>query len=187
LSGNADEELAGLVARARRGDAAAFAAVIRRTERTALAVAFAIVGDSSAAGDVAQDAFLKAWQKLGELDDVARFLPWLCGIVRHAAVDHRRRRKAGVGLAEAEQSSVSGDPAAGMVREEQSRQIDAALETLDELSRSAVVLRYYENLSSRQIGELLGLSAAAVDMRLSRARQDLKVMLGDLWARTDVI
>jgi RNA polymerase sigma factor (sigma-70 family) len=187
LSGQADEELGGWVARARRRDPAAFAAVIRRTERTALAVAFAVVGEATAAGDVVQEAFLKAWQKLAELDDVDRFLPWLCGIVRNAAVDQRRRHKISAGPTESETPSTIGDPTAGLVREEQSRQIDAALASLDELSRSAVVLRYYENLSSRQIGELLGLSAAAVDMRLSRARQELKAMLGDLWARADAL
>ena len=56
----------------------------------------------------------------------------------------------------------------------------AALATLDEQTRCAVVLRYYENLSSRQIGEVLDMSAAAVDMRLSRARNELKQKLA--WA-----
>ena len=55
-----------------------------------------------------------------------------------------------------------------------------AIVCADEQTRTAVVLRYYENLSSRQIGELLELSPAAVDMRLSRARAELREKLA--WA-----
>ena len=58
-----------------------------------------------------------------------------------------------------------------------------AIESLDEVSRTAVVLRYYENLSSKQIGELLELNATAVDMRLSRARQLLRAKLAANAAR----
>ena len=66
-----------------------------------------------------------------------------------------------------------------------SDRIAAALQQLDDLSRSAIVLRYYENLSSREIGQLIGLSPAAVDMRLMRARQQLKELLGDDQPPTD--
>ena len=52
------------------------------------------------------------------------------------------------------------------------------LDTLDEVSRSAVVLRYYDGLSSKQIGELLDLAPAAIDMRLTRARRVLRDRLG---------
>jgi RNA polymerase sigma-70 factor (ECF subfamily) len=64
-----------------------------------------------------------------------------------------------------------------MSRREQALRISAALESLDELTRSAVVLRYYENLSSKEIGDMLGLSSAAIDMRLMRGRQALKEKL----------
>src|SRR5947207_8998062 len=49
---------------------------------------------------------------------------------------------------------------------------------LDEASRTVVVLRYYENLSSADIAELVGATPAAVDMRLSRARRTLRELLG---------
>jgi RNA polymerase sigma-70 factor (ECF subfamily) len=65
-----------------------------------------------------------------------------------------------------------------MSRRERHDMIAAALDTLDEVSRSAVVLRYYDGLSSKQIGELLDLAPAAVDMRLTRARRVLRDRLG---------
>jgi RNA polymerase sigma-70 factor (ECF subfamily) len=64
-----------------------------------------------------------------------------------------------------------------MGRRELGERVAAALRDLDETTRTAVVLRYYENLSSREIGELIGLSPAAVDMRLMRGRAALKEKL----------
>ena len=172
-----DSELTDWVVRAKRRDAAAFTRLIRRCERTALAVAFAQLGNAAGAGDVVQEAFLKVWQKLGDLDDPSRFPAWLCGIVRNVAIDHRRRIKPGDPIASAnsiEDTRACSDPAAGMEQADRRREIAAALDTLEEVSRSVLVLRYYENLSSREMGELLGMSVAAVDMRLSRARQAMR-------------
>jgi len=169
-----------LVIRARRGDGSAFAELIHRHERMALGVAYGVLHDAQLAGDVVQEAFLKAWRRLDDLSQAGSFPSWLCGIVRNLCLDHRRRRRVEVcGIEEAwgEADGRSKEPGEAMGRREQSDRIAAALATLDELTRSAVVLRYYENLSSRAIGELLGLSAAAVDMRLMRGRQTLKEKL----------
>jgi RNA polymerase sigma-70 factor (ECF subfamily) len=77
----------------------------------------------------------------------------------------------------AEAAASASDPLGTLDRRETAQRIDRALLDLDEQSRQAIVLRYYENLSSRQIGELLELSPAAVDMRLSRARAVLRERL----------
>jgi len=169
-----------LVSRARRGDGSAFEELIRRHERLALGVAYGVLHDAQLAGDVVQEAFLKAWRRLDDLTQAASFGSWLCGIVRNLCVDQRRRRRVAVcGIEEArgEADCKAREPAEEMGRREQGERIAAALESLDATTRSAVVLRYYENLSSREIGELLGLSSAAVDMRLMRGRQALKEKL----------
>ena len=158
-----------LVLKARRGDSAAFADLIRLHERAALSVAYAIARDAQMAGDIVQDAFLRAWEHIAELQDAARFAPWLLGIVRNAAISQRRRHSRVVDASPAERVGSDGDPARAMERQDTRRMIAEALDELDELSRSAVVLRYFDGLSSRQIGELLDLSPAAVDMRLMRA------------------
>lgn len=166
------------VVRARDGDSAAFAEVVREFERTALAVAFAVLGDASAAADACQEAFVKAWRRLSELSDPGKFGPWLVGIVRNAAIDQRRAagREAAVGRrsAAAEDSRVVPDPRREAGRREEFAALAAAITELDDVSREVVVLRYYQGLSGRGISELLGLSTAAVEMRLSRARQELR-------------
>jgi RNA polymerase sigma-70 factor (ECF subfamily) len=172
-----------LVQRAQAKDAEAFAALIAQYERTALALAYSVTGNATVAADVVQDAFLRAWQRIGDLEDASRFGGWFCRIVRNLAIDAIRR---GPRAAEPLEDNLAlpaipkdSDPESDMHRRETSHRIGQALDVLDELTRSAVVLRYYEVLSSKQIGELLELSPAAVDMRLSRARVQLRDILSD--------
>ncbi len=172
-----------LVLQARSGDTAAFAELIRRYERTALSVAYGCVGDSSTAGDVTQEAFLRAWQRIGELKEPDRFGAWLTRIVRNLAADHIRRRPfqqvENIEMLEGVDPSRI-DPTADLDRTEMRHRIDEALDSLDDTTRCAVVMRYYDGLPSKRIGELLNLSPAAVDMRLSRARTELRGKLA--WA-----
>jgi RNA polymerase sigma factor (sigma-70 family) len=190
--------VATLVLRAREArDAGAFAQLIRRFEGPALALAYSMLGgaDPSAAGDVVQEAFWRAWQRIGELQEPARFGAWLSRMVRNLAIDTRRKvpraesRGDVADLGELSPVPMPGggglngagaDPAADLDQRETAARIQRVLSTLDEQTRTAVVLRYYENLSSKQIGELLDLSPAAVDMRLSRARSELRDKLA--WA-----
>ena len=175
-----DEAVEHLVKAAQRGDARAFSALIARYERSVLAVAYSATGDSDRAADAAQEAFLRAWRKLEMLQEPKCFGNWLLGIARNVALDAGRklRRQPAESLAD-QPVAIEADPLKGMHQREQSDRVAAALAKLDDLSRSAVVLRYYENLGSREIGQLIGLSPAAVDMRLMRARQQLKELLGE--------
>ncbi|HEV3004760.1 MAG TPA: sigma-70 family RNA polymerase sigma factor [Pirellulales bacterium] len=170
-----------IVRRAQAGDREAFAELIRRFERPALAIAFALLADGDAAGDAVQDGFVRAWRKLAELRQPERFGAWLFGIVRNLARDEQRRCRRELRVREqAALLAVRGgeaDPAAECSRKENDERLAAALAHLDELSRAAVTLRYYEGLSSKKIGEILDLSAAAVDMRLLRAKQLLRERL----------
>ena len=69
-------------------------------------------------------------------------------------------------------------------RQERFARVASAIASLDETSRPVVVLRYYEGLSSKEIADLLEMSPAAVDMRLSRARKQLRSLLEEFAVRT---
>jgi RNA polymerase sigma-70 factor, ECF subfamily len=179
--------VAGLVRRAQSRDATAFAELIGRYERMALSIAYSVLGDATAAGDVTQDAFIRAWERLSDLKDPARFGSWLSGVVRNGAIDARRRKRLQPQSMQADPSQAqavvandrwTADPLDELSRRERHDVLASALAELDEVSRSAVVLRYYENMSSKEIGDLLDLAPTAVDMRLSRARQQLRRKLG---------
>lgn len=168
-----------LVARARSRDSAAFATLIERFERSALAVAYAQLHDAHRAGDAVQEAFLRAWQELPRLEDDRRFGGWLLQIVRNAAIDIRRRIRP-TSSEFPDLAAPGPQPSDAVERADAARTIQAALASFDEITRTAVTLRYYEGLSAKEIGEALDLSPAAVDMRLSRARNQLKTLLAPL-------
>jgi RNA polymerase sigma-70 factor (ECF subfamily) len=100
-------------------------------------------------------------------------------IVRNAALDLRRKQKPTV-AAYPEIAAETADPASrGELRERDAR-VQEALNGLEETTRMAVILRYYDGRSAREIADLLDLSPAAVDMRLSRGRSQLKESLADV-------
>lgn len=170
-----------LVEKARRKDADAFAALIRQYERIALSVAYGVLGDATAAGDVVQDAFIRAWQRLSDLREPERFGTWVCGIVRNLAIDALRRRKPtdvlGPGKTVHDAARWTINPLEEVDRKERGCKVAEAIASLDETSRLVVTMRYYEDLSSKEIAARLEMTPAAVDMRLSRARKVLKAML----------
>lgn len=173
-----------LVRQALAGDAASFGELIDRHERAALAVAYAATRDASLAADAVQEACLKAWHKRHALADPERFAGWLLHIVRRCALDQLRGRKSIQTLGAMEDTrpaAESGDDAAErLMRRETDERIRAALDELDDESRLAVTMRYYDGCAAKQIAEVLGCSPAAVDMRLKRARDKLRDCLSDL-------
>ncbi|HMO26853.1 MAG TPA: sigma-70 family RNA polymerase sigma factor [Tepidisphaeraceae bacterium] len=175
-----------LVQRAQARDADAFAELIDRFERSALATAYGVLADASAAGDVVQDAFIAAWQRIGDVKHPAQFGGWLMRLVRNRAIDlHRRTRSRATLPIDVDPADDRSDPLDDVVIDETRDAIDVALGKLDEVTRSAVVMRYYDNLSSREIGQRLDLSPAAVDMRLCRARSQLREWLTPATAGRD--
>jgi RNA polymerase sigma-70 factor, ECF subfamily len=170
-----------LVRAAQRGSSRAFAELIRRYERTALGIAYAITGDAHAAGDVAQEAFLRAWQRLATLESAGRFGPWLVEIVQNQARDCarsvRRLHSHETPMASLPECADEANPASALEHDETRRQLRLALEQLEEPTRIVVVLRYYQGLSAAQIAELTATTPTAVDMRLSRARKQLRQIL----------
>lgn len=184
------EQIIALVRRAQRQDVEAFTALIRRFERVALSVAYGALGDADAAADAVQDGLTKAWEKVKDLKDPGRFGTWLCGIVRNGAIDQRRRARlapkatldAAPDAAAPAAATLAGrtwddDPSRSMEADEQEHLIGQAIEDLDETSRTIIVLRYYQGLSSKEIGQIVDMNPTAVDMRLSRARQQMKQKL----------
>jgi len=179
LDQSTNEQLPDVVRRAQLGKARAFEKLVERCERMVLAVAFATLGDAHAAGDVAQETFLKAWQRLGELQRPEAFDAWICGIARNLAIDQRRRRKPDSNAITELPIATAAEPSVALDDDER-QQVTAALAELDEISRAVVVFRYYQDMGSREIAGLLDLSPAAVDMRLSRARTQLRQRLGKM-------
>ena len=162
---------------AARGDRDAYGRIVAGCQSTVTSIALAIVRDVPTSEDIAQEAFLSAWQNLRKLSNPASFLPWLRQITRNLARDHLRRQvhgRAPAGDIEDVLAAVA-DPHPGPSEHLANAQEEAAaadvIDRLPEESREVLLLYYREGQSSRQVASLLGLQDAAVRKRLSRARQ----------------
>lgn len=168
---------------AARGDRDAYGRIVAGCQRTVTSIALAIVRDVPASEDIAQEAFLTAWQNLRKLKNPASFLPWLRQITRNLARDHLRaqfHRSNPAGDVEALIASVA-DPHPGPAEQLADQQEYAAaadvIDQLPEETREILLLYYREGQNSRQVAGLLGMQEAAVRKRLSRARQQVRAEL----------
>ncbi|MCC8362116.1 sigma-70 family RNA polymerase sigma factor [Lysobacter sp. A6] len=176
---------------ARDGDRAAYGRIVAACQNTVTAIALAIVRDVPSSEDIAQDAFLSAWQHLRRLHNADSFLPWLRQITRNLARDHLRANKRApfrVDFASSDRMEAAiasaADPAPlppdALIDEERTRAAAELISALPTESRETLLLFYREGQSSQQVATLLGLTDAAVRKRLSRARQMVR---DDLLAR----
>lgn len=165
---------------AARGDRDAYGRIVSVCQNAVTAVALAITHDVPASEDIAQEAFLSAWQHLKRLQNPASFLPWLRQITRNLARDHLRAARhrpldgETAELAIALAADPAPTPVQRLIQDEREQAASELISALPEDSRELLLLFYREGQSSQQVAALLGLSDAAVRKRLSRARQDLR-------------
>lgn len=167
-----DEEL---LAACRAGETSAFAELVRRYQVMACAVTYSATGSRALSEELAQEAFVLAWQRLGQLEDDARFGPWLGGVARNLARNAKRKARREVATADFETHRAREPTMADQLddaREE--AMLWEALEEIPETYREPLVLFYREGQSTKQVADALGLSTSAVEQRLSRGRKRLR-------------
>lgn len=162
-----------------QGDRDAFEMIIRTHSRHLFAIAYGILQNREEAEDAVQDALVKAWKSRWRIRDPEKFPAWLCTIARYRARDVFRKRRPTPSSDEIEPvASASPDPFP------LDAQLHSALATLPELHRTALTLRYFEELDYRSIEKLLGISDGALRGILGRSlaalRKQLKPALASL-------
>ncbi len=165
------------IQQSRDGDREAFGRIVRRYQGIVSGIVYGMLGDFHKSEDIAQETFLVAWKKLGELRDVAKLPGWLCGIARNLAKKHLERNPKIPCLTDSDAETfpaTSDDPAARLAREERNRLLWDALENIPEKFRVPLVLYYRSEQSVVDIAAALELSEEALHMRLSRARKYLR-------------
>ena len=139
-------------------------------EDTILGYLWRITGDEQASHDIAQETFLRAWQRFEQVSRYEQPRAWLFRVATNLASNHRRHRS----IHDSTMAHISPthpatlDPAAGIA---ESAVVRAALLAMPVRQRSALVLRVVYGLSIAEIAEALGASKAAAAMTLSRARE----------------
>jgi RNA polymerase sigma-70 factor (ECF subfamily) len=167
-----------LVDRARRGDRAAFAALIRAHQDEVYSLARRLVGDPHLAADVAQETLIRAWRALPRFRGDSRLSTWLYRITVNTAHTHRKRarRHAALSLDEIRERPAPEDAShpvvAGETLEIRDR-LKSALDRLPAGQRKVVVLKDIYGWSHAEIAETMGISETAAKVRLHRARARL--------------
>lgn len=162
-----------LLARHVAGDPDAFGELFRRHRDRMWAVALRTVGDRELAADAVQEAFIAAFRRADRFRGEAAVTTWLHRITVNASIDRLRREKPTAPLPEI-------DPADRHDRHDQAEtalDVRAALATLPEAQRVALVLVDMEGLSVAEAAELLGVAEGTIKSRCSRGRAALAPLL----------
>ncbi|MCS6844405.1 MAG: sigma-70 family RNA polymerase sigma factor [Caldilineales bacterium] len=172
-----------LIQAACRGDLAAFNQLVLLYQGMAYNLAFRMLGDTEAAADATQEAFIKAYRNLGQYRGGA-FRAWVLRIVTNVCYDHLRnlRRRPASSLedmaVDAEHVGELVDPAEApsdyALRQELGRVIQQAIARLPSPQRTVLILSDIEGLSYEEIAEVMQTSLGTVKSRLSRARAKVR-------------
>jgi len=172
---DADEEL---VVRVKNGEASAYEALVRKHQIMIHALTYRMTGSAADAEDLAQEAFIRAYQQIHSFNGAAKFSTWLYGIAVHACLnwrrdEARRYRAQAKCAAESMIHHVNGETSGN----EMAQQVQAALIKLPVKQRAAIVLTMYEGLNHAEAAKALGCSETTVSWRVFTAKRKLKSLL----------
>lgn len=168
-----------LVERAQAGDVRAFETLVRRHQAAVARLAGFVSGSFEAAEDITQEAFVKAYRSLHRFEPGKPFRPWVFRIAANTAKNHRRSagRKARLAV---KVGALAVDPSPDPADDAVARTtVLAALERLPAADRLVIALRYFDDLSERDMAHVLGVRPGTVKSRLARSVARLRAELGD--------
>jgi len=177
MSDTPDEALLVLYA---NGDFAAAQALMLRLTPRVLGYATRLLNDHAEAEDVAQDAMMRLWKVAPEWrQGEAKVSTWLYRVVSNLCTDRLRKRRTVALESVAEPEDGRASVVQGMIEQERAVALDAALATLPERQRQAVVLRHLEGATNPEIAQVLEISVEAVESLTARGKRALTVALAD--------
>jgi RNA polymerase sigma-70 factor (ECF subfamily) len=182
-----------LVQQALAGSQAAYQELVTRYAAPAVNLAARMVQDRALAEDLAQEAFVRAFDRLATYDQQRRFASWFFQILHNVTIDFLRlKRPATVSLDDAEEAAHAADPAATAPdaqaeQAELARAMDEALSLIRPEYREAVLLYYREELSIEEVAASMNLPPGTVKTYLFRARKELASILAARgWANAPI-
>ncbi|HIE50637.1 MAG TPA: sigma-70 family RNA polymerase sigma factor [Armatimonadetes bacterium] len=181
-----------LVQRCLNGDTEAFDALVRRYQRPIYNLAYRLTSDPEEANDLAQEIFLRVYERLHTFQPEAAFRPWLYRVATNWCLNALKRRRpptvsleTGGGIEGEERPlelpDLVEDPARLAERRELQERVQQAILTLPPKYRIVMLLRYAQGLSYEEIATALEMPLGTVKIHLHRAKAHLKERLRDLY------
>lgn len=170
------------IAAARRGDRNAFNKLVQVYQIPVFNLTYRMLGNAQEAEDAAQETFLRAYKRLSTYQPDKKFSNWILSIASHYCIDLlRRRRFQWLSIDDDPMiewlSSDEDQPDDVALRGERAEQVRSLLERLEPSYRAPLVLRYWHDLSYKEIASILELTEPAVKTRLHRARLQMAALL----------
>lgn len=162
-----------------QGDLQAFAEVVRRHQQWAWQIALRFLGDEYEAADVVQDGFLRVLAAAKRYQPTAKFRTYFYGVITRLCMDRAKKKQPCFMETIPESQDVGTGAMDTLIQEETARCVRRSLDQLPPCQRMAIVLRYYEDLSYKEIALALDTTPKSVERLLSRARKGLKSCLGE--------
>lgn len=173
-----------LVQRTQQGEAEAFGEIVRRYQDAVYGLAVHLVHDFTDAQDVAQQVFIRAYERLAQLRHPEKLPAWLRQITYREAASWHRHRCDWLSLEDLSQDEMARNsvpsPAEEYDRKAFREAVWQAIQGLSEKNRLAVTLYYIDGLTQQEVADFLGVSRSVVANRLQRARRQLKEKMMDL-------
>ena len=176
--GGVPEDEPRLVLSVQEGDRRAFGRLVDRYLEEAYAVAVGILHRSHAAEDAVQNAFLRALDRIDDLEPGSPFGPWFFRVLRSVCYNARRRESRQPDASIPPGTSGGADPEEEALRRLDRARLLEALGDLPERQRSAVLLYDIQGYSHSEIGEILGISPGTSRAHLHHGRKKLRQALG---------
>jgi len=177
---DSDEEL---VRQVLRGKVKAYALLVDRYERPVFNLMFRYCRSDQEAADLSQDVFLRSYERLESFDIRRKFFPWLYTLAINRARDWQRSNSRKLQKLARLQWEVptldrGSSQEAQLSDREEISQLYGALDSLPDMNREIVLLRYQQERPIRELSSIFGLSESAVKMRISRALEQMREILG---------
>jgi len=182
-----------LIEQLKRGDETAFKAIVEQWQDMVYNTILGIVQNETEAEDLAQDVFIKVFEKISSFKGDSKFSTWLYRIATTTALDHLRSKKRkkrsgflqglGGGSDEKEEIPDFHHPGVSLDNKERAAVLFKAIEALPENQKAAYTLHKLEGLSYRDVSEVLNTTVSAVESLMSRANQNLRKQLEEYYNR----
>lgn len=166
-----------------QGNEEAYCFLVEHYQKGVFNLCYRMLGNRQEAEDAAQEVFWRAYRALHRYDPERSFQTWLLSIASHFCIDQQRKRR--LNLVEIDTPfeetfhDNSPTPESVFKQNEKASQIETLINELKPTDRAALVLRYWHEMSEKEIADTLSLSVSAVKSRLFRARKEMAQLMAD--------
>jgi RNA polymerase sigma-70 factor (ECF subfamily) len=179
------------------GDRQKFRLLVEKYQHMVFRTCMGFLHDKDDADDLTQDIFMQAYQSLHSFKGEAAFSTWIYRIAVNASLNRVRKNSGNLVLNRLESLFGAGkekyiplpftdteNPESILIRQENSRWVQNALDTLPENQRTAIVLSKYDDLSQKEIAEIMNTTEGAVEALIQRAKSNLRVKLSSSYKKS---